>query len=149
MSGVGLLASWARVANGVDGSGVGMGELAIDFGGLSIGDIVLWEVEGDAWGEIWSGEASFPFLPSFLVKRPDTLRHLPGVFCSSSTSAFTSGSTFTASRAVLRSTLLDAVILLGASTKGPAKTLCSATVFWGGGKPLDIVERRWRICSSV
>ena len=29
------------MANGVDGSGVGMGELAIDFGGLSIGDIVL------------------------------------------------------------------------------------------------------------
>ena len=36
------------MANGVDGSGVGIEELAIDFGGLSIGDIVLCEVEGDA-----------------------------------------------------------------------------------------------------
>jgi hypothetical protein len=137
------------MAYGAAGGGVGMGDWVFGLGGLSIGDIVLWEVEGDARGEIWSGEASFPFLPSFLVKSPDTLRHLPGVLGSSSASAFTSDSNFTAFRTALCSTSLDAVILLGASTKGPEKTLCSEVAFWGWGKPFDRFERRWRICWSV
>ena len=80
-------------------------------------------------GETWSGEVFFPFLP--ILNSPDTLRHLPGVLGSSSTSgaAPVSGFTFTAPRAALGGMLLVALILLGASTKGPANTLCSARAF--------------------